>query len=96
MTNRLSCPGKFTAEDSDVARLLKLLGPAKFKVLQKAFGGRRVWVPKGGTRLSCMTCRERDRCIRDWRRQGKPVEEISNFLGVSPKTVYRVLERDAA
>jgi hypothetical protein len=95
MTTAISCPRQFTPEDSDVSRLLRVLGPAKFKDLQKAFGGRRVWVPKGGTRLSCMTCKERDVCIREWRRQGKPVDTISKHLGVSPKTVYRVLERDA-
>ncbi len=91
----LNCPSHYTAADNDAARLLSLLGEPKFTALQKAFGGRRIWIPKAGTRPSCLTCCQRDKCIKDWRKQHRPVADIARHLGVSPKTVYRVLERDA-
>lgn len=59
--------------------------------LQAAFGGRRIWIPKAGSTLRCSICRDRDRCIRSWRGQGQPIANIAKRLGVSPKTVYRVL-----
>ena len=92
---RLKCPSRFAAEDSDVLLLRKALGRGPFVALQKAFGGRRIWIPKSGTRPSCLTCCQRDKCIKDWRKQHRPVADIARHLGVSPKTVYRVLERDA-
>jgi hypothetical protein len=89
----ISCPKRYRAADSDAAWLFKFLGPAKFAALQQRFGGRRLWVPKAGTRASCLTCLDRDACILEWRASGRRVDEIGRYLGVSPKTVYRVLER---
>ena len=81
----------FRPDGSDGARLLKLLGARRLALLQSAFGGRRVWVPKAGTNMRCVACRLRDRCIREWRRRGLPVGGIARSLGVSAQTVYRVL-----
>lgn len=77
--------------DSDAARLLKLLGSRRLAVLQAAFGGRRLWIPKAGSNLRCSVCRYRDQCIHTWRAQGLSIASIAKRLGVSPKTIYRVL-----
>lgn len=90
------CPSSFKPAINDTARLLQVLGAPALRILQQAFGGRRVWVPKKGTRLPCIACEERDDCIGQWRRQGSTVASIARHLGVSPKTVYRVLEAAAA
>ena len=89
----ISCPSRYVAAEADAAVLLKLLGGTKFAALQKTFGGRRIWIPKAGARPSCLTCKERDKCIITWRQQGQRVDLIARHLGVSAKTVYRVLER---
>ncbi len=91
MTN-LKCPCKYRGIDSDTARMLVILGKRRFAALQKAFSGRRVWIPKYGSRIPCGICANRNRCIQAWRDLGLPVAAISRFLKVSPKTVYRVLE----
>ena len=82
--------------DSDVARLLKLLGSRRLALLQAAFGGRRLWIPKAGSNLRCSVCRFRDQCIHTWRKQGVIIVDIAKRLGVSPKTVYRVLGTERA
>lgn len=64
--------------------------------LQDAFGGRRVWIPKPEAKVRCLSCRSRDRCIRAWRREGRPVGSIARSLGISQQTVYRVLGLKAA
>ena len=58
--------------------------------LQHALGGRRVWVPKACVRPTCLACARRDECVRSWRRKGHGVKDIAAYLGLSPKTVYRV------
>ncbi len=88
-----TCPARFSAVGSDAARLLKVLGQARFERLQKAFGGRRLWIPKSGTHYPCGACSRRVRCIRRWRKQGRPARAIAERLGLSPKTVYRVLAK---
>ncbi|MBI3553412.1 MAG: helix-turn-helix domain-containing protein [Elusimicrobia bacterium] len=89
----IECPAQYEPAMTDSARLLKLLGKRKFTILQEVFGGRRIWIPKAGARPDCSTCARRDRCIVEWRQQKRPVDSIARHLGVSPKTVYRVLER---
>jgi hypothetical protein len=86
-----SCTFAFRPADTDGARLLKVLGARRLADLQAAFGGKRVWIPKSGANTRCTVCALRDRCIRAWRRRGLPVENIARSLGVSAKTVYRVL-----
>ncbi len=81
----------FQPDDTDGARLLKLLGARRLALLQAAFGGQRVWVPKSGVNMRCIACRLRDRCIREWRKRGLPVAGIARSLGISAQTVYRVL-----
>lgn len=88
---RTRCPASLSPVDSDAARLLKLLGSRRLAALQTAFGGRRLWIPKSGSNLRCSVCRYRDQCIRTWRAQGLSIVIIAKRLGVSPKTVYRVL-----
>lgn len=85
------CAASHQPIDSDAARLLKLLGSRRLASLQAAFGGRRLWIPKAGSNLRCSVCRFRDQCIRAWREQGLSIVLIAKRLGVSPKTVYRVL-----
>lgn len=82
--------------DSDAARLLKILGSRRLGALQAAFGGRRLWIPKAGSNLRCSVCRTRDECIRTWRKQGVGIPVIAKRLGVSSKTVYRVLGAGSA
>jgi len=50
-----------------------------------------LWIPKAGSNLRCSVCRNRDKCIRSWRAEGRDIAAIAKRLGVSPKTVYRVL-----
>lgn len=88
---RTRCASSPQPIDSDAARLLKLLGSRRLALLQSAFGGRRLWIPKAGSNLRCSVCRLRDQCIRTWRGQGLSIAVIARRLGVSPKTVYRVL-----
>lgn len=76
--------------------LLKVLGSRRLAALQAVLGGKRVWIPKAGVNFRCSVCSRRDDCIRAMRRQGIPVENISRRLGVSPKTVYRVLRTKPA
>lgn len=90
-----SCTFAFRPSDTDGARLLKVLGARRLAELQAAFGGKRVWIPKAGANTRCIVCTLRDRCIRTWRRRGLPVENIARSLGVSAKTVYRVLRGGA-
>ncbi|MCM2304132.1 MAG: helix-turn-helix domain-containing protein [Elusimicrobia bacterium] len=85
------CAASPSPIDSDAARLLKILGTRRLAALQAAFGGRRLWIPKAGSNLRCSVCRHRDQCIRTWRSQGLSIGVIARRLGVSPKTVYRVL-----
>ena len=85
------CTYEFRADGTDGARLLEVLGADALERLQTAFGGRRVWIPKRGVRLRCSVCVSRDRCIRAWHGDGVPVPSIARGLGVSVKTVYRVL-----
>lgn len=70
--------------------MLAVLGPRKFKAMQKSFGGQRLWIPKPGATLSCGACLTRNSCILVWRRQGHSVDAIAKFLNISPKTVYRI------
>ncbi|MBI3564152.1 MAG: hypothetical protein HY079_03035 [Elusimicrobia bacterium] len=85
------CTFAFRPTDTDGARLLAVLGARRFGELQAAFGGRRIWIPKSGVNMRCIVCSLRDRCIRTWRRRGMPAENIARSLGLSAKTVYRVL-----
>lgn len=86
-----SCPSSGRSETSQTAVLLNLLGRRNFKALQRALGGRRIWIPKGGARIPCAACSTRDECIRAWKREGRSVAAISRHLGISPKTSYRVI-----
>ncbi|MEK7232745.1 MAG: helix-turn-helix domain-containing protein [Elusimicrobiota bacterium] len=81
----------FQPIDSDAARLLKLLGARRMAAIQAALGGRRIWIPKSGINPRCAVCGLRDECIRAWRRQGMSVARIAKRVGISAKTVYRVL-----
>ena len=87
----LPCPSSYHSQDSELSQLVRLLGRHKFAQLQEVFGGRRLWIPKPGVRFPCRICRQRNPCIRAWRKQGHPVESISGHLGISPKTAYRIL-----
>lgn len=91
LVTRTRCQNSLQPIDSDAARLLKLLGSRRLSALQSAFGGRRLWIPKAGSNLRCSVCRFRDDCIRSWRKQGVSIANIAKRLGVSPKTVYRVI-----
>lgn len=86
----LSCPSSYQ-RGCEGGLLLEMLGPKVFKKVQKAFGGKRVWIPKPGARMPCGVCALRDACIRAWRGQGQTVASISRHLGISAKSVYRVL-----
>ena len=88
---RPRCLASHKPRDSDAAQLLKILGSRRLSALQAAFGGRRLWIPKSGSNLRCSVCDTRDQCIRTWRGQGLSIASIAKRLGVSPKTVYRVL-----
>ncbi len=91
LVTRTRCSSSPQPIDSDAARLLKILGSRRLASLQAAFGGRRLWIPKAGSNIRCSVCRYRDQCIRAWRSQGLSIATIAKRLGVSPKTVYRVL-----
>ena len=91
----LDCQDGFTPADRHAVRLHKLLGPRAFHVLQEEFGGKRVWVPKPGARFPCAACRTRGKCARRWKSAGRRPEVIAKHLGVSVKTVYRLLEAKA-
>lgn len=84
------CPIHYHAAKNDTARLLAVVGPRRFQALQEAFGGTRLWIPKDGMRISCLTCSNRDRCVRIWRREGRSPVKIAARLGISLKTVYRI------
>ena len=86
----LACPADYCAKDSTIARLLEALGREDFRLLQKHFGGERLWIPKTGARPSCAACRWRNRCVRTWRGQGLSIAVIARHLGVSAKTIYRI------
>ena len=86
-----SCNAVYRGGATQTGRLLELLGHRNFKVLQREFGGKRVWIPKEGSLMPCAACSSRDGCIRAWRRQGMSVAAISRHLGISPKTTYRVI-----
>jgi Mor family transcriptional regulator len=90
------CTHSFQPSDTDGARLLHILGARRLAALQAAFGGTRVWIAKPEANIRCVVCRQRDRCIRTWRERGLPVATIAKKLGVSPKTVYRVLRAKPA
>lgn len=92
---KIDC-ASFRSDDSDSAQLLEILGSERFAALQAVFGGKKVWVPKAGTGAGCQACRTRDGCILAWRGRGVSVAAIAARLGLSPKTVYRVLRGRAA
>ena len=81
----------FVPADRHAVHLMELLGPRLFKILQEEFGGKRVWVPKPGARFPCAACRTRGKCARLWGTEGQRPEVIARTLGVSIKTVYRLL-----
>ena len=81
----------YRPDDSDSARLQKILGNKRFEALQAAFGGKKVWVPKAGTGAGCQACAKRNLCILAWRDSGVPVATIAARLQLSVKTVYRVI-----
>ncbi len=85
------CPARYRCDSSGAAELLKLLGPKKFLLVQEVFGGRRMWIPKKGSRLPCAACAERPACIRHWRKGGRTPAAIADHLGISQKSVYRIL-----
>lgn len=86
----------FKPNHSDSAQLFKILGPKRFSVLQAAFGGRKVWVPKAGNSTGCQSCGKRNSCIFIWRRTGVSAAAIAARVGLSTKTVYRVLRSRSA
>ncbi|MBI4423200.1 MAG: helix-turn-helix domain-containing protein [Elusimicrobia bacterium] len=92
----VDCRYGFEPEDRHAIRLLKLLGPRAFQALQTEFGGMRVWVPKPGARFPCGACRTREACARRWRQEGQTPAKIARHLGVSVKTVYRLLDNRGA
>ncbi len=85
------CSLGFNSNGSDAALLFQVLGPRRFAKLQAVFGGQKVWIPKAGANLRCQACKLRDECIRRWRKRGSSVDAISRRMGLSPKTIYRVL-----
>lgn len=87
------CAGPRTPNARKAGRLLAIIGPKKFQEVQRALGGDSVWIPHPRVRADCFACRSRDACIRAWRSRGIRAADISRRLGVSLKTVYRVLER---
>ncbi|OGR89492.1 MAG: hypothetical protein A3J74_02230 [Elusimicrobia bacterium RIFCSPHIGHO2_02_FULL_57_9] len=89
---RLSCPSSYRENDSHAVRLLRILGAQKLSALQRIYGGKRIWIPKRGSRAPCAICRLRNECVDVWRSQGASVAAISRFLRISPKTAYRILQ----
>lgn len=87
----LPCLHRYAGDKTHAARLLTVLGPEKFAALQKAFGGRRIWVPKKGKQLTCGLCRRREECVFGWRASGRPIARIAEQLSISTKSVYRIL-----
>lgn len=88
----VDCRWGFEPADRHAIRLLELLGPRAFHALQEEFGGKRVWVPKRGARFPCAACKVREGCVVRWWKQGKAPNDIATHLGVSSKTVYRLLD----
>lgn len=88
----LNCRWGFEPADRHAIRLLEILGPRAFNALQEEFGGKRVWVPKPGARFPCAACNVRAGCVHRWWKQGKNPKDIAVHLGVSSKTVYRLLD----
>lgn len=88
----LNCRWGFQAADRHAIRLLELLGPRAFTALQDEFGGKRVWVPKAGARFPCAACKVRSGCVKRWRKAGRTPQAIAEHLGVSAKTIYRLLD----
>lgn len=88
----LNCRWGFKAADRHAIRLLRILGPKSFKILQEEFGGKRIWVPKRGARYPCAACKTRLECAKRWRAEGDSPTKIAEHLGVSIKTVYRLLD----
>lgn len=88
----MNCRWGFVPADRHAIRLLELLGPRAFRSLQEEFGGKRVWVPKSGARFPCAACKVRGGCVKRWRKAGRTPQAIATDLGVSAKTVYRLLD----
>lgn len=88
----MNCRWGFEPADRHAIRLLELLGPRAFRALQEEFGGKRVWVPKAGARFPCAACKVRGGCVHRWAKQGRSPAAIAEHLGVSAKTVYRLLD----
>lgn len=89
--NTSPCSLGFDSNGTDAARLFQILGPRRFSQIQAVFGGKKIWIPKAGANLRCQACRLRNDCIRTWRKRGTSVEEIARRMGLSVKTIYRVL-----
>lgn len=89
-----ACRKTYQPADSDAAILLAVIGEKKMEKLQRLLGGRRVWIPKPGSRLRCLTCQARDQCIVLWRKDGRSARDIARFLGLSSKTVFHVAARE--
>ena len=88
----LNCRWGFEPADRHAIRLLQILGSRAFTALQEEFGGKRVWVPKAGARFPCAACGVRAACVKRWRKAGRTPQAIAEHLGVSAKTVYRLLD----
>ncbi|MBI5200147.1 MAG: helix-turn-helix domain-containing protein [Elusimicrobia bacterium] len=88
----LNCRWGFEPADRHAIRLLEILGSRAFTRLQEEFGGKRVWVPKAGARFPCAACNVRSSCVKRWRKAGRTPQAIAEHLGVSAKTVYRLLD----
>lgn len=88
----MNCKWGFIPADRHAIRLLDLLGSRAFNALQEEFGGKRVWVPKAGARFPCAACKVRAGCVKRWRKAGRSPQLIAEHLGVSSKTVYRLLD----
>lgn len=72
--------------------MIAIIGPETFRLVQEAFGGRRVWIPKVGAEQPCKRCPARDRRIRRLRSRGESVAALAERFGLSPKRVYGILE----
>ncbi len=77
------------AYETEVRKERQLAGIAKAKAEGKTWGGRRP-----GTRIKLTE--EKETLIRQLHAEGKPVAAIARMVGLTRKTVYKVIKQSAA
>lgn len=76
------------AYETEVRKVRQLAGIARAKADGKTWGGR-----KAGTRVRLTE--EKEAVIRQLHAEGKAVASIARMVGLTRKTIYRALARDA-